>query len=145
MKTIFTLLLIALLTVANSAAAQTRATKPPVANKTIMVYSEDEDAFIYKSEDHMSGQEILIETLPVYGKASVPMIVHPEVNGTLTFKKHPSLIVPEYYTITIEDKLTGAVYDLKSEETFAFEVKKHVPERFVLQMSLTKTHLTAMK
>ena len=145
MKSIITILFIALLAGANSVAAQTRATVPPVANKTIMVYSEDEDAFVYKSEDHMLGQEILIETLPVYGKALVPMIVHPEVNGTLTFKKHPALMVPEYYTITIEDKLTGAVYDLKSDETYTFEVKKHVPERFVLQMSLTRTHLTAMK
>ena len=145
MKKVIAILFIALLAGANSAAAQIRATVPPAANKTIMVYSEDEDALVYKSEDHMLGQEILIETLPVYGKASVPMIVHPEVNGKLTFKKHPALIVPEYYTITIEDKLTGAVYDLKSDETYAFDVKKHVPERFILQMSLTKTHLTAMK
>lgn len=145
MKSIITVLLIALLAGANSAVAQTRGTVPPVANKTIMVYSEDEDAFVYKSEDNMLGQEIFIETLPVYGKAAVPMIVHPDVNGTLTFKKHPSLVVPEYYTLTIEDKLTGAVYDLKSDETYSFEVKKHVPERFVLQMSLTKTHLTAMR
>jgi len=139
MKTIFILLITALVGVSTGAQAQQAAAKPATSDKgnSVMVYSEEEEALIYKQ----TGKEILIETLPEYGKEAIPIIVNQDVKGNFTFKKHPALLLPEYYNVVIEDTLTGEHFDLKNADSYSFVVAKDVPERFMLQMSKTKTSL----
>jgi hypothetical protein len=73
--------------------------------------------------------------------------VNQDEKGSFTFKKHPSLALPEFYTVVIKDTVTGAQFDLKDSDSYSFEVKKVVPERFLLQMKKAKANntLTAMK
>ena len=113
--------------------------------KSILIYSEEEEALIYKSDVLTTSKEILIQSLPVYGKTSIPVILKQDQKGCFTFKKHPALLLPEYYDVTIEDTLTGEVFDLKNSDSYSFVITKIVPERFILQMNKIKTNLTAMR
>jgi len=145
-KIIFTLCLIILLSPVN----QTKAQKPAPTSKcsapsTSLVYSKHENALVYKNEDDITSPDILIETLPFSRKSSVPLIIDPDMRGSFTLKKHPALLLPEYYTVTIEDKVTGEIFDLKTNDSYTFVVDKHVEDRFILQMSLAKTNFTAMR
>ena len=145
MKTLILLITTLLLASATGARAQEYATKPAAPQKSVLVYSEEDEALIYKNELHTQGKEILIESLPEYGKAAIPVIVRQDENGSFTFKKHPNLLLPEFYTVIIEDTLTGEQFDLKNADSYSFVVSKMVPERFMLQMTKMKSNLTAMR
>lgn len=145
MKAIITILIAALMSLATAVNAQQQATKPAVPQKSIMVYSEEDEAIVYKSGSHLNGKEILIESLPGFGNDPIPVEVNPSENGSYTFKKHPSLVLPEYYTVIITDSLTGKQFDLKNSDSYTFDVSKSMPERFVLEMRKMKTDLTAMR
>jgi hypothetical protein len=111
----------------------------------VMVYSEEYEAIVYKSESQANGSEILIESLPGYGVDPIPVEVFQDKNGSYTFKKHPSLIVPEYYNVIITDSLTGQSFDLKNSDSYTFDVTKATPDRFMLYMYKSKMNLTAMR
>ncbi|PBQ32954.1 hypothetical protein CNR22_14615 [Sphingobacteriaceae bacterium] len=146
MKSSLTLLFLIVFGGFNTITSQKHATQAaPIDKPVVLIYSEDEEAMVYKHEENFAGPEIMIETLPLVRKASLPLIVHTDLRGTFTFKKHPALLLPDYYTVTIEDKLTGQIFDLRSREVFSVEVKSHISERFVLHMTLAKTNFTAMR
>lgn len=143
MKTIFAILFIAM--AAAGAQAQNAALPAGLDRlKSVMVYSEAEEAIVYKTANNNS-KEILIESLPGYGSDDIPVEVNQDEKGSFTLKKHPSLLLPEFYTVVIKDTVTGEQFDLKDSDSYSFEVKKVVPERFLLQMKKTKSSLTAMK
>jgi len=143
MKKIFTLLVVVLLTGISAANAQSTDKASPSENR-IMVYSEEDEAMVYKNDSQINSGEIIIESLPGFGLEPVPVEVSQNEKGSYTFKKHPSLIVPEYYTVVITDSLTGKQFNLKAVDSFTFDVAKATPDRFVLQMTKTKYSLTAM-
>ena len=143
MKKIVTLLLISLL--AGTTAIQAQSAKQTATDKTVMVYSEEDEAMIYKNESQANSKEILIETLPGFGFDPVPVEISLNENGSYTFKKHPALVLPEYYTVVISDSVTGKKFDLNSADSYTFDVAKATPDRFVLQMQKMKTNLTAMR
>lgn len=149
MKTIFALLFTALVAGATGARAQASAPALPAGLdrlNSVMVYSEEEEAIIYKNETGANSKDILIESLPGYGREDIPVEVNQDEKGNFTFKKAPSLLIPEFYTVVIKDTLTGEQFDLKRADSYSFEVKKVVPERFLLQVKKAKSNqLTAMK
>jgi hypothetical protein len=124
--------------------AGTMALNAQQTDKTSLVYSEDDEALVYKSEPGTTN-EIMIESLPGYGEESVPIDVYQNEKGMYTFTKHPALVLPEYYNVVILDSVTGSEFDLRASDSYTFEVKKNVPERFVLIMSKAKTEFTAMR
>lgn len=142
MKKIVTLFAAALLTVTAASAQQTAASITADKAKSVMVYSEEDEALVYKNGSAHHGREILIETLPGFGNDPVPVDIDQNANGSYTFKKHPSLQLPEYYTVIITDSLTGNQFDLKKSDSYTFDVAKAMPERFALEMRKTKTELT---
>ena len=145
MKSILTLVLVIVLGSSNTLISQKSVQTTPINKPVVLVYSEDEEAMVYKQEENCSGPEILIETLPIARKSSLPLIIHTDLKGTFTFKKHPTLLLPDYFKVTIEDKLTGQLFDLRSKEGFSVQVDKHISERFILHMELAKTNFTAMR
>lgn len=142
MKTIITLILIGLLQGMTFAQTQSAAAG---SKNSVMVYSQDEDALVCKSNEKQKGEEILIESLPYFETLSIPVYVSEDLKGSCTFKKDPSLLLPEHYTVVIEDRLTGGRFDLKSADTYTFHAYQNMPERFVLQIDKQKTTLTAMR
>jgi hypothetical protein len=145
MKTLITLLAATIIATATLKAQPASKPTMPEPHKSVMVYSEEEEALVYKQGSHISGKEILIESLPGFGKDPIPVEVNQFEKGSYTFKKHPALVLPEYYNVVIIDSLTGEQFDLKSADSYTFDVSRVVPERFLLQMQKTKTRLTAMR
>lgn len=143
MKKFIAFFFIAFLTTSALSAQSTK--KEITTAKAVMVYSEEYEAIVYKSESQVSGSEILIESLPGYGKEPIPVEVFQNKKGSYTFKKHPSLVMPEYYNVIITDSLTGQSFDLKNADSYTFDVTKSTPDRFMLYMSKSKTNLTAMR
>ncbi|WP_317898507.1 hypothetical protein [Aurantibacillus circumpalustris] len=144
MKNFFTLFAIAFLASTMAVSAQ-QTPKTANQNKTVLVYSEEYEALVYKSSPNNSDSEIMIESLPGYGNEPIPVEINQNKKGSYTFTKHPSLMLPEYYSVVIMDSLTGKTFDLKTTDSYTFDVSKDIPERFVLQMAKTKTNLTAMR
>jgi hypothetical protein len=145
MKTIATLIFIACIQNATFAQASQTAKAGAENNKSsVMIYSADEDAIVYKNASQ-NGKEIIIESLPGFGQEAIPVDVSQNVKGSYTFKKDPALLLPEYYSVVIEDTLTGKSFDLKAADSYTFDVSRATPERFVLKMSKSKTTLTAMR
>lgn len=108
-----------------------------------LVFSEDEQALVYRNES-IHGQDIFIESLPEYGEEAIPVEIAQNEKGSYTFKKHPSLNIPEFYSVVITDKVTGARFDLKAADSYTFDINKATPERFMLSMSKIKTKMTSM-
>ncbi|MBL7930508.1 MAG: hypothetical protein JNL60_01315 [Bacteroidia bacterium] len=109
-----------------------------------LVYSQDDDALVAKNNEQ--GQDIIIESLPYFEKLSIPVYIAENLNGTYTFKKHPSLLLPEYFSVVILDNQTGYSFDLKSNDTYSFvAAAQDNPERFVLKIDKVKNTLTAMR
>ena len=141
MKKIFTLLTIAMLASTTATYAQTNKINT---SNSVMVYSEDEEALVYKNNSQTNGKEIIIESLPGFGFDPIPVEIGLNENGSYTFKKHPSLVLPEYYSVEITDSVTGARFDLKTADSYTFEVAKATPDRFALQMHKIKNGSIAM-
>lgn len=116
-----------------------------VEKKCVLVYSEDEEALVYKDSTLQYHNEILIGSLPGDAGDPIPVYLNPYVKGQYTFKKHPSLQLPEYYTVVIKDKLTGEAFDLKISDSYTFNVNKVTPDRFVLCIDKKRNKVTAMK
>lgn len=111
-----------------------------------LVYSQDEDALIAKDTARFHGQEIIIESLPYFEKLSIPVYIAESLSGSYTFKKHPSLLLPEYFSVVILDSQTGYSFDLKSNDSYTFvAAAQDNPERFVLKIDKVKNTLTAMR
>ena len=144
MKKIFTLFVVTFFagTIAVNA-QQSSKTIPQI--KTALVYSEEDEALVYKNNPQSNDNEIVIESLPGYGQDPIPVEINQNKKGSYTFTKHPSLILPEYYSVVILDSLTGKTFDLKETDSYTFDIAKATPERFMLQMAKTKTTLTAMR
>jgi hypothetical protein len=111
-----------------------------------LVYSEEDEALVYKDDgtDH-SGHEIVIESLPGFDETHIPVIIAQKLKGSFTFKKHPKLELPEYYTVVIEDNLTGQLFDLKAADSYTFSINRSIPDRFVLHITKKKATLTALE
>ena len=143
MKTLITVILIGLLQ--GMSFAQSNNAVSAASKKSAMVYSQDDDALVYKNNEKQRGDEIMIESLPYFETLSIPVYVSEDLKGSVTFKKDPSLLLPEHFTVVIEDKLTGGRFDLKAADTYTFHAYQNMPERFVLQIDKQKTSLTAMR
>jgi hypothetical protein len=144
MKKFFTLIIFGLLQGATFAQTQNPVAGAGNSKSSVMVYSQDEDALVTKAPSQ-HNEEILIESLPYFETLSIPVFLSENAKGPCTFKKHPSLLLPEHYSVIIEDKLTGGRFDLKSSDTYSFEAYQNMPERFVLLIDKQKTTLTAMR
>jgi hypothetical protein len=120
-------------------------TNQALQKENLMVYSEEEDAMIHKDQMARDSKDIIIQSLPGYGEGPVPVYVNDNIKGTYTLKKHPTLYLPEFYSVVIEDTLTGRKFDLKTSDSFSFDVTGPVSDRFVLYITKSKTTLTAMK
>lgn len=139
MKKILTILVLALFTVTAASAQQTVKAIPAERLKSVMVYSADDDAIVYKQGSQQNGKEIIIESIPGFGTESVVVDIAQNENGSYTFTKHPSLLLPEYYTVIITDAVTGNQFDLKKSDSYTFDIAKQTPERFTLRMQKNKT------
>jgi len=144
MKNILTLLVIAMMIATLHCSAQQTAGKA-TGDKTVLVYSEEDEALVYKNNSQNNTKEIIIESLPGYGFDPVPVEISLNENGSYTFKKSASLVLPEYYTVVITDSVTGENFDLKTSDSYSFDVAKATPERFALQMTKIKTRLTTIQ
>lgn len=142
MKTIITLIFITLLQ--SLLSGQTEQAAPEV-KSSVMVYSEDMEALIYKDEESHFGKEIIIESLPDYSEIMIPVHISQMTKGFYTFKKDPKLVIPEFYSAVIEDNLTGSLFDLKSSDSYSFSINRSIPDRFVLRISKAKATLASMR
>lgn len=143
MKTLITIFLLAVLS--SYGFAQDNHTKATSVAPCTLIYSYDEDALVYKDNAIQPMKEIVIESLPCSGKLTIPIYLSQNMKGTYVFKKHPALVIPEYYTAVIEDTFTGEHFDLKLNDSYVFETSKKMEERFVLKMDYQKVTYTAMR
>jgi hypothetical protein len=139
MKAVFYLILMSLAPVFIAAQAG------PSAKKCGMIYSEEEEALVYKDTAAQYNEEIIIESIPSFAGEPIPVYINPNVQGQHTFKKHPSLSLPEYYSVVIKDTVTGNSFDLKSSDSYTFSVNRVTPDRFVLYIDKKKNSLTASR
>ena len=148
MKTIIVALLITLLPIGSFSQIAQKFNSNNSSDKCMkssLIYSEDDDALVFKNGVSVSSKEIIIENIPFFDQASIPVYINQEVNGNYTFKKHPALMLPEFYTVIIEDTATGNRFDLKTSDSYSFDIEKNIPERFILQIHKLKTTMTAMR
>ncbi len=143
MKTVFTSLILTVATLFCNAQAPT-AYANTIKNFSL-VYSQDEDALIYKDTSNVRGQDIVIESLPYFEKLTIPVYLDGNLTGNYTFKKHPTLVLPEYFSVVIYDKATGYSFDLKNSDSYTFLAGENNSERFVLKIDKQKNVLTAMR
>lgn len=147
MKTLATLLLICTLSqVSLSQKRQlTNISTSKEAKNSLLFYSQEEDALVLKDTNFTHSEVIVIESLPYFDKLTIPVYIDQQTKGTYSFKKHASLELPEYYSVIIVDRLTGQSFDLKTQDSYTFQVTKDIPERFELKIDKIKTTLTAMR
>lgn len=143
MKTLLTILVLVITTtVAFSQAPNAYASQH---KNFSLVYSQDEDALVYKDTLNVRGQDIIIESLPYFEKLKIPVYLDGSLSGNYTFKKHPTLLLPEYFSVVIHDNATGYDFDLKNSEAYTFEAQKDNSERFVLVIDKQRNVLTALR
>jgi hypothetical protein len=142
MKTLLTTLLLVL---AQSVIVAQDLASADESESYAIIYSEDEEALVYKDTSDTQGKDIVIESIPGFDKVSIPVVISQNKKGSYTFKKHPTLFLPEYYSVVIEDNLTGNVFDLQSADSYSFSVNRAMPDRFVLLITKKKTTFTASR
>lgn len=143
MKTLITILMLSL--ASSMTFAQTASAKAEGKDFSL-VYSQDDDALVAKDAAEIKGQDIVIESLPYFEKLTIPVYIAESLNGSYTIKKHPNLLLPEYFSVVILDSQTGYSFDLKSNEPYTFvAAAQDNPERFVLKIDKLKNTLTAMR
>lgn len=81
-----------------------------------------------------SRYSLIIESLPSLSEPSEELTIDLTAKGIYTFKKGESLMVPDNYTLLIEDRATGNVFDLNSPEEHAFSVNRAMIKYFVVKL-----------
>jgi hypothetical protein len=107
-------------------------------NSIALIYSEEDEMFMYKEPIRVTTREIVIESLPPMAEGSIAMDLSLNVKGFYSFKKDDHLVIPEHYAVVIEDQLTGAIFDLRSSAAHEFSFNRAMADRFVMQITKTK-------
>lgn len=112
---------------------QTTTTQQPAGPASCaMNYSEDSQALTIP--EPVKCREIVISALPPLTQSVTPLNVEFGMTGAFTFKKDASLDVQDDRDIYIEDMLTGKIFNLKTSDSYTFNVNRRVPDRFVLHV-----------
>lgn len=77
---------------------------------------------------------LIIESLPTLAEPSEELTVDLTAKGIYTFRKGEGLTVPDNYTLLIEDRATGNVFDMNSPEEHAFSVNRAMIKYFVVKL-----------
>lgn len=77
---------------------------------------------------------LIIESIPTLSEPSEELTVDVTAKGVYTFRKGEGLIIPDNYTLLIEDRATGNVFDMNSPEEHAFSVNRAMIKYFVVKL-----------
>jgi len=120
------------------ASCQTAAAPALTQNTTTItcsvIYSEGTEYLLHSQEGPIKSREIHISSIPPASYSVTPLKIEFGMTGTFTFKKDSELKVYENIDVYIEDMLTGKIFDLKTAESYTFNVNRRFPDRFVLHM-----------
>ncbi|MES2679673.1 MAG: hypothetical protein V4635_07305, partial [Bacteroidota bacterium] len=123
MKTIATLILITLTCfgIKGQTAPEPAKTQPsgPVCT---LKYAGTEWSIEHSDTAGHQCQTIAIAELPPMSQANTPMNLFINKMGSYSLKRAPELVIPDEYTIVIEDLLTGQYYNLKTQEPYTFKM-----------------------
>ncbi len=97
-------------------------------------YSESVEALVNEDYAAIKCREITIISLPPTTQSVTNMTIDFGMTGTFTFKKDAALKILGDNDVYIEDMLTGKVFDLKTAESYSFNVNRRIPNRFILHM-----------
>ena len=99
-------------------------------------YSDDKWTISHSGTEAHQCSELHIASLPPLNVISVPLNLFITVKGTYKLSKDPSLLIPEEYTVVVEDLLTGQYYNLNSSEPYVFNMNRGFNQtRFLLEPS----------
>jgi len=131
MKKIFTLLSILYF---SSGFSQTNSSILPVFPPGPNTPSEE----INKKPSLQGNYFIVIQSLPTPDEDATELNFDLEKKGTYTFKLDPSVVVPEDYTLILQDKGTGNTFDPQSKEHHSFSINRSVNKSFLISMKKTE-------
>jgi len=105
-----------------------------VAPSCSMLYSEDSSLLEFSGAMPVKCTEITFTALPPLTQSLTTINLEFGRTGSFTFKKDPDLKMHGDVDVYIEDMLTGKIFDLKTSESYSFNVNRRIPNRFVLHI-----------
>ena len=99
-----------------------------------VIYSENSELLVSSEQGPFKCREITIMNIPPSTQSVTPLNIEFGMTGSFTFKKDGGLEPHENVDVYIEDMLTGKVFDLKTSDSYTFNVTRRIPGRFVLHM-----------
>lgn len=97
--------------------------------------TSDQTASVNKPEALQQARySLIIETLPALSDPKAELSLELTAKGIYTFRKAESLVIPENYSLIIEDLATGNVFDLSSSERHAFSVNRAMIKSFLVRL-----------
>jgi len=112
-------------------AASTQMEKPLTCS---ISYSEKSETLVNEEFAAIKCREIVITSLPPESQSATNVTIDFGMTGSFTFKKDASLEIYNNNDVYLEDMLTGKVFDLKTSESYTFNVNRRIPNRFVLHI-----------
>ncbi len=88
---------------------------------------------------------IIIQTLPDANEEGTELDFALEKKGTYSFKLDSSVIVPEEYTLILQDKNTGNTFNLQSPELHTFSVNRAMNKTFFIRMKKSEALTVTQK
>jgi len=116
------------------AMCQANATGTSNAEACMVGYSESVEALVNEDYAPVKSREITIVSLPPESQSATNVSIDFGMTGSFTFKKSATLEIYSDNDVYIEDMLTGKVFDLKTAESYTFNVNRRIPNRFVLHI-----------
>jgi hypothetical protein len=112
----------------------TTITAVPASGGCSITYFEHSQTLMSGDSSRIKCREITITSLPPSTQALTTINIEFGMVGSFTFKKGSDLNLPETRDVYIEDMLTGKIFDLKTTDSYTFNVNRKVPDRFVLHI-----------
>ena len=97
-------------------------------------YSENLETLVNEEYAAIKCREITITSLPPSTQSVTNVSIDFGMTGSFTFKKDVALEIYNDKDVYIEDMLTGRVFDLKTADSYTFNVNRRIPNRFVLHI-----------
>lgn len=100
--------------------------------------TSDQTASADKQEAFQQARySLTIESLPELSDPKAELSLELTAKGIYTFRKAESLVIPENYSLVIEDLATGNVFDLSSSEQHAFSINRAMIKLFLVRLIKT--------
>lgn len=102
----------------------------------VLSYTDNKWVIEHNDTAKHQCQAISIVSLPPMSQTNTPVNLFITAMGTYSLKKASELVIPDEYTVVVEDLLTGQYYNLKSQEPYTFKMNRGFGQtRFVLEIS----------